>query len=84
MAEEKGYIDIKNVTDVQAFKWFKEIINKAKNDSLNIKDEEFIAVTELIDKLEKKYINCVDYKDFMKPLMTNAQKDKYIAYLENK
>jgi len=49
----KGGIDT-NVPDETGFAWLREYIKRAREDSLNIKEEEYNAVLEIIDRLEKE------------------------------
>ena len=73
----KGIIDTNNIKSEQGFSWVREIIKKAKEDSLNIKSEEFEAVSNIIFKLEKKYNKLEQFYIYMSENMTKAQQSNY-------
>jgi molybdopterin converting factor small subunit len=77
MVNSKGIIDTTGVKPEQGFNWVREILKKSKEDSLNIKDEEFIAVNDVINKLERKYKKLEQFNDFMITNMTKSQQANY-------
>jgi len=82
MAKEKGLIKTDNVGEKQSFNWIKEIFSKLNKDPLNVKEEEHTAISEVIEKLEKKYYKYKNFYKFIKPKLSSKQKDDYIEYLE--
>ena len=53
----KGVINLTSVDTKNGFRLIRELINKCEEDKLNVKTEEFKAVLELVDELDKRTIN---------------------------
>ena len=52
-----GVINLASVDTKNGFRLIRELINKCEEDKLNVKTEEFKAVLELVDELDKRTIN---------------------------
>ena len=49
----KGSINTETVGTSQGFRWLHEVIDKARDDALNIKKEDYDAVKQLLNRFEK-------------------------------
>lgn len=72
----------KDVPSKTGYAWIKELLVRAKDDSLNIKDEEFETVMNIIDTLEKESNNNNKFKMFFFDKMSLKQAKEYILYIE--
>lgn len=57
MTNSKGAIDLKAVDTKNGLRLIKELITKCSSDALNVKKEEFAAVLDLVDEIEKRLVD---------------------------
>ena len=81
---QKGGIDLTRTDTKNALNRIRELISMCQSDALNVKKENFKAVLDLIDELERRLVNLDsnEKKANLIPvclkLMTTNQKDKLI------